>query len=190
MATEINLKGEDISPAKDGGILKEIIKKGYSNEKPITNDKVFVHYVGTLLDGTKFDSSRDRNQKFEFELGKGSVIKAWDIGVATMERGEICRLICKSEYAYGENGSGDKIGPNATLIFEIELFDFMGEDISEGKDQSVIRRIFTKGEGWAKPSDGSIVDISLKGTHENRIFDERKLKFTVGEGLLKDIPEG
>lgn len=90
------------------------------------NDKVFVHYVGTLLDGTKFDSSRDRNQKFEFEIGKETVIKAWDIGVATMKRGEICRLICKPEYAYGEQGSGDKIGPNATLIFEIELFDFIG----------------------------------------------------------------
>ncbi len=88
-----------------------------------------VHYVGTLLDGTKFDSSRDRNQKFDFDLGKGSVIKAWDIGVATMRRGEICRLICKPEYAYGENGSGEKIGPNATLIFEIELFDFTGKII-------------------------------------------------------------
>lgn len=90
------------------------------------NDKVIVHYVGTLLDGTKFDSSRDRNEHFEFDIGKGSVIKAWDIGVATMKRGEICRLICKSEYAYGEQGSGDKIKPNSTLVFEIELFDFHG----------------------------------------------------------------
>jgi FK506-binding protein 4/5 len=90
---------------------------------------VSVHYVGTLLDGTKFDSSRDRNQKFDFDLGKGSVIKAWDIGVATMRRGEICRLTCKPEYAYGESGSGEKIGPNATLIFEIELFDFTGKII-------------------------------------------------------------
>jgi len=144
MAANSELKGEDISPSKDGGllffvinsfikiwfvfkgILKEIIKEGYSDEQPLPNDKVFVHYVGTLLDGTKFDSSRDRNQKFEFELGKGAVIKAWDIGVATMKRGEICRLICKPEYAYGETGSGEKIGPNATLIFEIELFDFIG----------------------------------------------------------------
>jgi FK506-binding protein 4/5 len=109
------------------GILKEIIKEGQGDDKPVANDKVFVHYVGTLLDGTKFDSSRDRNQKFEFEIGKDKVIKAWDIGVATMKQGEICRLICKPEYAYGENGSGDKIGPNATLIFEIELFDFIGK---------------------------------------------------------------
>jgi FK506-binding protein 4/5 len=184
------LNGEDISPEKDGGVLKEIIKEGYGDERPSTNDKVSVHYVGTLLDGTKFDSSRDRNQKFDFDLGKGSVIKAWDIGVATMRRGEICRLICKPEYAYGENGSGEKIGPNATLIFEIELFDFTGEDLSEGKDQSIIRRTLKKGESWSKPNDGASVEVLLKGTYENKVFDERTVSFTLGEGFLQNIPEG
>ncbi|CAF0752275.1 unnamed protein product [Adineta steineri] len=190
MASDSEIKGEDISPSKDGGIIKEIIKEGHGDEKPLPNDKVFVHYVGTLLDGTKFDSSRDRNQKFEFEIGKGAVIKAWDIGVATMKRGEICRLTCKPEYAYGESGSGDKIGPNATLIFEVELFDFIGDDISEKKDQSVVRRIFKRGEGWAKPSDGSKVDITLKGIYDNKVFDERTVKFIIGEGFLQNIPEG
>lgn len=109
------------------GVLKEIIQEGHGDERPLTNDKVYVHYVGTLLDGTKFDSSRDRGDKFSFDLGRGQVIKAWDIGVATMRRGEICRLTCKSEYAYGENGSGEKIPPGATLIFEVELFDFVGK---------------------------------------------------------------
>ena len=93
------------------------------------SDKVSVHYVGTLLDGTKFDSSRDRNEKFEFEIGKGAHIKGWDIGIETMKRGGICRLICKPEYAYGETGSGDKIGPNETLVLEVELFDFVGKQI-------------------------------------------------------------
>jgi FK506-binding protein 4/5 len=66
----------------------------------------------------------------------------------------------------------------------------LGDDISEGKDHSIVRRIFKRGEGWAKPSDGSNVEISLKGIHENRVFDERTVKFTVGEGFLKNIPEG
>ena len=132
-------------------MLKEILQEGHGDERPLTNDKVSVHYVGTLLDGTKFDSSRDRNEKFTFDLGKGSVIKAWDIGVATMRRGEICRLICKPEYAYGASGSGDKIGPNATLIFEVELFDFVGkifsgEDSLKMKDE-VFRRRFERSEG-------------------------------------------
>jgi FK506-binding protein 4/5 len=183
-------KGEDISPEKDGGVLKEIIKEGSGDERPLPNDKVSVHYVGTLLDGTKFDSSRDRNDRFSFDLGKGSVIKAWDIGVATMKRGEICRLICKPEYAYGENGSGEKIGPNTTLIFEIELFDFTGEDLSEGKDQSIIRRTLKKGESWSKPNDGASVEVLLKGTYENKVFDERTVSFTLGEGFLQNIPEG
>jgi FK506-binding protein 4/5 len=126
-----------------------------------------------------------------------------------MKRGEQCRLICKPEYAYGESGSGDKIGPNATLIFDIELFDFigkifqikkkiksnfcfyyLGDDLSEAKDQSILRRIFKKGEGWAKPSDGSNVEVSIKGIYENQVFDERTVKFIVGEGFLKNIPEG
>ncbi|CAF1193639.1 unnamed protein product [Rotaria sordida] len=187
---QTTFKGEDITSEKDGGILKEILKEGHGDEQPLPNDKVYVHYVGTLLDGTKFDSSRDRNQKFDFELGKGSVIKAWDIGVATMRRGEICRLTCKPEYAYGENGSGDKIGPNATLIFEIELFDFVGEDLSEKKDQSIMRRTLTKGEGWAKPNEGATVEVMLKGTHKDQVFDERTVSFTVGEGFLQNIPEG
>lgn len=190
MTEKIEIKGEDVTPTKDGGILKEIIKEGSGDDKPVPTDKVSVHYVGTLLDGTKFDSSRDRNQKFEFEIGKGAVIKGWDIGVATMKRGEICRLICKPEYAYGETGSGDKIGPNETLIFEVELFDFVGDDISEGKDHSIVRRILKRGEGWAKPSDCSIVDVTFKGIHEDRVFDERTVKFTISEGFLQNIPEG
>ena len=61
----------DISPKEDGGIVKEVLKKGIGEEKPGNGDKVTVHYVGTLLDGTEFDSSRSRNDKFQFDLGKG-----------------------------------------------------------------------------------------------------------------------
>lgn len=110
----------DISPAKNGGILKEILKEGVGDELPITGGKVTVHYTGTLLDGTKFDSSRDRNEPFKFNLGMSNVIKAWDIGVATMKKGEIAMLTCAPEYAYGETGSPPKIQPNTTLKFEVK----------------------------------------------------------------------
>lgn len=109
----------DISPNKDGGVLKEIIKEGVGDETPAPRSNVIVHYTGTLLDGTKFDSSKDRNEPFQFELKKGSVIKAWDIGVATMKKGEVAILTCAPEYAYGKNGSPPKIPPNATLKFEV-----------------------------------------------------------------------
>ncbi|XP_036440616.1 peptidyl-prolyl cis-trans isomerase FKBP4 [Colossoma macropomum] len=186
----IPIEGEDITSKKDGGVLKLVKKEGTGTELPMTGDKVFVHYVGTLLDGTQFDSSRDRGEKFSFELGKGQVIKAWDIGVATMRVGEICQLICKPTYAYGAAGSPPKIPPNATLVFQVELFEFHGEDITEDEDGGIIRRIVTKGEGYTKPNEGASVEVHVEGNHEGRVFDNRDLKFAVGDGESLDLPPG
>ena len=84
---------------------------------------MIVHYTGTLLDGTKFDSSVDRGTPFNFLLGGGEVIKGWDLGVATMKKGEKSVFTIHSDLAYGAGGSG-KIPPNATLKFEVELLQF------------------------------------------------------------------
>ncbi|XP_017261748.1 peptidyl-prolyl cis-trans isomerase FKBP4 [Kryptolebias marmoratus] len=184
------MEGEDITPKKDGGVLKLVKREGTGSELPMTGDKVFVHYVGTLLDGTHFDSSRDRGEKFSFELGKGQVIKAWDIGVATMKVGELCQLVCKPEYAYGSAGSPPKIPPHATLIFEVELFEFRGEDITDDEDGGIIRRIVTKGEGYSKPNEGAVVEVTLEGTCDERVFDERELKFEIGDGESFGLPAG
>ncbi|KAB7503024.1 Peptidyl-prolyl cis-trans isomerase FKBP4 [Armadillidium nasatum] len=180
----------DVTPNKDGGVLKEILKEGEGDESPPPGDTVTVHYVGTLQDGTKFDSSRDRGEKFEFTLAKGEVIKSWDLGVATMKKGEICRLTCRSEYAYGEKGSPPKIPPNATLIFEIELFQWRGEDLSSKKDGGIIRRIIKSGEGFRMPNDGAMVDVSIIGKANGAVFDQRELKFSLGEGVNHKIPKG
>ncbi|XP_023259705.1 peptidyl-prolyl cis-trans isomerase FKBP4 [Seriola lalandi dorsalis] len=186
----IPMEGEDITPKKDGGVLKLVKREGTGTELPMTGDKVFVHYVGTLLDGTHFDSSRDRGEKFSFELGKGQVIKAWDIGVATMKVGELCQLICKPEYAYGSAGSPPKIPPNATLVFEVELFEFRGEDITDDEDGGIIRRIITKGQGYSKPNEGAAVEVTVEATCEERVFDERELKFEIGDGESLGLPAG
>ena len=84
---------------------------------------VAVHYTGWLLDGTKFDSSVDRGQPFEFILGARSVIQGWDIGVEGMKIGEKRELIIPSHLAYGDRGAGALIKPGATLKFEVELLE-------------------------------------------------------------------
>lgn len=188
--TAVPMEGEDISMKKDGGVLKLVKREGTGKELPSTGDKVFVHYVGTLADGTLFDSSRDRQDRFSFELGKGQVIKAWDIGVATMKVGEVCQLICKPEYAYGAAGSPPKIPPNATLIFEIELFEFRGEDLTEEEDGGIIRRVITRGHGYSKPNEGASVEVTLEGSYEGRVFDQRELKFEIGDGESLGFPSG
>lgn len=104
------------------GIKVEVLKEG-SGEISKKGDTVSVHYVGTLENGSKFDSSIDRGTPFDFTLGENRVIQGWELGVLGMKVGEKRRLTIPPELGYGESGFPDVIPPNATLIFEVELLD-------------------------------------------------------------------
>ncbi|XP_030214770.1 peptidyl-prolyl cis-trans isomerase FKBP5 isoform X5 [Gadus morhua] len=151
-------------------------------------DRVTLHYTGKLLNGQKVDSSLDRKEPFSFSLGKGQVIKAWDSSVMTMQKGEVCSLLCRPDYAYGAPGNPPKVPPNSTLLFEVELLDFQGEMLTE--DGGIMRRIKTKGEGFTNPNDGATVDVHLEGRCEGQLFDSRDVCFIVGEAQDKGVPLG
>lgn len=111
----------EYSPAlANEGFIVETLQKG-QGDLATANQQISVHYEGKLTDGTVFDASRPRGQPFSFTLGKGQVIKGWDLGVEGMAIGEIRRLTIPPELGYGATGAGGVIPPNATLIFEVEL---------------------------------------------------------------------
>ena len=114
--------GVKVKPTASGLYYIETLAGKGNN--PVAGSKVKVHYTGTLLDGTKFDSSVDRGHPFEFVLGQGQVIKGWDEGIALMKKGGKARLIIPSSIAYGPDGRMPTTPPSATLIFEVELIDF------------------------------------------------------------------
>lgn len=110
----------DSAITTESGLKYIEIEEG-TGASPQPGQSVTVHYTGTLEDGTKFDSSRDRNRPFTFTIGVGQVIQGWDEGVASMKVGGRRQLIIPPNLGYGARGAGGVIPPNATLIFDVEL---------------------------------------------------------------------
>ncbi|KAM0932132.1 putative peptidylprolyl isomerase [Dioscorea sansibarensis] len=135
------------------GLKKKLVKVGEGWNTPDFGDEVEVHYTGTLLDGTKFASSRDRAAPFKFILGQGcQVIKGFDLGIKLMKKGENAIFTFPPELAYGESGFLPSIPPNATLQFDVELLSWFSiEDIC--KDGGVMKKILKEGEKWVNPKD-------------------------------------
>ncbi|KAJ8906906.1 hypothetical protein NDN08_003390 [Rhodosorus marinus] len=120
---QVDQEGELIDITADGSVIKTILVPG-SGGKLEPGSKVKVHYTGTFLaDGKKFDSSYDRNEPFEFEIGAGKVIRGWDAALPTMRLGEKCTLEVQPSYAYGRRGVPPVIPPNAALQFEVEVIE-------------------------------------------------------------------
>ena len=108
----------------DSGLKYEDLALG-DGDAAAAGQQVSVHYTGWLTDGSKFDSSVDRNQPFQFALGRGMVIRGWDEGVAGMKVGGRRKLTIPPQLGYGAQGAGGVIPPNATLVFEVELLEVL-----------------------------------------------------------------
>lgn len=121
-ADEAKTDAEGEMTTTESGLKYTDIKVG-DGASPEKGKTVVVHYTGTLDDGTKFDSSLDRNEPFSFTIGMGEVIQGWDEGVMGMKVGGKRKLVIPPDLAYGERGAGGLIPPNATLTFEVELLD-------------------------------------------------------------------
>ncbi|KAG4185047.1 hypothetical protein ERO13_A09G208100v2 [Gossypium hirsutum] len=167
------------------GLKKKLVKEGEGWENPSSGDEVEVHYTGTLLDGTKFDSSRDRGTPFKFKLGQGQVIKGWDEGIKTMKKGENAIFTIPAELAYGESGSPPTIPPNATLQFDVELLSWTSvKDIC--KDGGIFKKILVEGEKWENPKDLDEVFVKYEACLEDGTLISKSdgVEFTVGDGYF------
>ena len=109
----------------NGNVLKKITREG-TGGSPNSGANVTVEYKGYFKDGIVFDQSKKKKKSkpFVFKLGIGEVIKGWDVGVATMKKGECATFYIKSDYAYGKRGAGGVIPPNTDLMFDVELLQF------------------------------------------------------------------
>ena len=114
------------------GLTYLITKKGMGRQ-PKKGETVIVHYTGMLTNGVEFDSSRDRNEPFEFKLGTGKVIKGWDEGFSNLRVGDHAILVIPSDLAYGSRGAGGVIPPDSKLIFVVELVDVKSESLAVKK---------------------------------------------------------
>jgi FKBP-type peptidyl-prolyl cis-trans isomerase 2 len=161
--------GEYCPPSKlPEGVKKEVLSEADEKQwrTPKTGDDVKVHYAGCLEDGTEFDSSYSRDAPVVFCLGKGEVIKGWDLAIATMKKGEKAKITIAPEYAYGEKGSPPKIPPSATLVFTVELISWVAKDDLFG-DGLVTKSQLKEGSGYENPSEGKEVRLNFRVAAEN-----------------------
>ena len=165
----------------------------YANEFEIINDikgdglkivnhsKIKVHYIGKLQDGTKFDSSYDRNQPFSFQIGLRQVIDGWEKGLIGMQVGGKRTLIIPPELAYGERGAGELIPPNATLIFDIEIIEVKLPSYKIIKSKEI--------EKFIKDSNFIFIDIRTKKERETTGILPGSIEITAFDIYGNFVPE-
>jgi peptidylprolyl isomerase len=194
-----DVKGKDTVTTQSGLQYIVVSRSKENTTKPRKGDVVSVHYTGYLLDGKIFDSSRERDQPIELPIGVGRVIKGWDEGIQLMSVGDKIRLIIPANLAYGEQGAGGVIPPNATIIFDVELmqikegpkpFDAKGKDTittASGLKYIVIEKAQQAG---SQAENGKTVSVHYSGyLMDGKVFDSslergQPISFKLGEGRV------
>ncbi|MES2726561.1 MAG: FKBP-type peptidyl-prolyl cis-trans isomerase [Bacteroidota bacterium] len=190
------------------GLKVRVTEKG-SGRKVMKGDKVTAHYTGTLIDGKKFDSSRDGGKPFSFTVGAGQVIPGWDEGFQLLNVGDKAIFTIPYNLAYGENGMGGVIPPKATLIFDVEVVDavespkpkpavpFVVDGLDTVRMQSGLRFIKVESGTGEKAQQGKYVSVHYTGyLMDGKKFDSsvergEPIQFQLGRGMvIKGWEEG
>lgn len=190
------------------GLKVKITEKG-NGKQVIKGDKVTAHYTGTLEDGKKFDSSKDRNQPFSFKVGTGQVISGWDEGFQLLSIGDKATFTIPSNLGYGANGAGGVIPPNATLFFDVEVLDAVASPAPKAavpydvtgldtiKMQSGLRFLKVESGTGEKAQQGKYVSVHYTGyLMDGKKFDSsvergEPIEFQLGRGMvIKGWEEG
>ncbi|MCF8428716.1 MAG: FKBP-type peptidyl-prolyl cis-trans isomerase [Bacteroidia bacterium] len=190
------------------GLKVKITEKG-TGKQVMKGDKVTAHYTGTLEDGKKFDSSKDRNQPFSFKVGTGQVISGWDEGFQLLSIGDKATFTIPSNLGYGANGAGGVIPPNATLFFDVEVLDAVASPAPKAaipydvtgldtiKMQSGLKFLKVESGTGEKAQQGKYVSVHYTGyLMDGKKFDSsvergEPIEFQLGKGMvIKGWEEG
>lgn len=207
------VKREDTKMEKNefttaSGLKVKITEKG-NGKQVVKGDKVTAHYTGTLEDGKKFDSSKDRNQPFSFKVGTGQVISGWDEGFQLLSIGDKATFTIPSNLGYGANGAAGVIPPNATLFFDVEVIDAVASPAPKAavpydvtgldtiKMQSGLRFLKVESGTGEKAQQGKYVSVHYTGyLMDGKKFDSsvergEPIEFQLGKGMvIKGWEEG
>lgn len=168
----------------NSGIKKKLLKRGLGWETPEFNDEVTVHYVGTLLDGTKFDSTRDRDSSVIMKLGQGEVVAGLDHGIITMKKGERALFTLPPELGFGVAGR-DVVPTNSFVRYEVELVSWI-KVVDVSKDGGIIKKIVEKGDKHERPGD--LDEVLVK--YQVALADGTIVAKTLEEGIEFYVKDG
>ncbi|CAE6968872.1 FKBP65 [Symbiodinium natans] len=183
MDTDVSDDGVDF-PLPEG-VKKEILSEAASSDwaKPREGDEVTVHYVGTLESGEQFANSRD-GEALTFLLGRGEAVKAWDLGIPTMRKGEVAKFKVAPEFAYGPEGS-EKVPPNSAVTYEIELVSWRAR-LDLFSDGTVIKTVVQEGSGWkmARMKDEVCLSLKVERSDGTTFYQVDSFEYVLGSDLL------